>query len=88
MNQQSEYKRVENTQSEKKKGPPGQHQAYQHPHDRGTKRREWARVWKPTEEIMTGNFPNQAKEIDIWVQEAQRVPDKMNPKRPVSRQHN
>ena len=35
--------------------------------------------------IMTENFPNLVKEIDIQVQEAQRVPNKMNPKRPTPR---
>ena len=34
---------------------------------------------------MTENFPNLVKEIDIQVQEAQRVPNKMNPKRPTPR---
>ena len=33
------------------------------------------------EKIMKENFPNLAKEIDIQVQEAQRVPDKSDPKR-------
>ena len=32
-----------------------------------------------------GNFPNLVKEVDIQVQEAQRVPNKMNPKRPTPR---
>ena len=34
---------------------------------------------------MTENFPNLVKEIDIHVQEAQRVPNKMKIKRPTSR---
>ena len=33
------------------------------------------------EKIMTENFPNLVKKIDIQVQEAQRVPNKMNQKR-------
>ena len=33
------------------------------------------------EKIMEENFPNLAKEIDIQVQEAQRVPNKSDPKR-------
>ena len=37
------------------------------------------------EEIMAENFPNLAQETDIQVQEAQRVPNKMNPKRPTPR---
>ena len=31
--------------------------------------------------MMTGNFPNLVKEVDIKVQGAQRVPKQMNPKR-------
>ena len=34
---------------------------------------------------MTENFPNLVKETDIQVQEVQRVPNKMNPKRPTAR---
>ena len=37
------------------------------------------------EQIMKENFPNLVKEIDIQIQEAQRVPNKMNPKRSTSR---
>ena len=37
------------------------------------------------EKIMKENFPNLAKEIDIQVQEAQRVPNKLDPKRTTSR---
>ena len=33
------------------------------------------------EKIMKENFPNLAKEIDIQVQEAQRVPNKLDLKR-------
>ena len=36
-------------------------------------------------EKVTENFPNLVKEIDIHVQEAQRVPNKMNPKNPTPR---
>ena len=42
-------------------------------------------IENPLEKI-TENFPNLVKEIDINVQEAQRVPNKMNPKRPTPRQ--
>ena len=37
------------------------------------------------EKIMTENFPNLVKELGIQVQEAQRVRNKMNPKRPTPR---
>ena len=37
------------------------------------------------EKIMKENFPNLVKEIDKQVQEAQRVPNKMDAKRPTPR---
>ena len=36
-------------------------------------------------EILTENFPNLVKEKDIQVQEAQRVPNKLDTKRPTPR---
>ena len=38
------------------------------------------------EKIMKENFPNLAKEIDIQVQEAQRIPNNLDPKRATPRQ--
>ena len=40
------------------------------------------------EKIMKETFPNLVKEIDMQVQEAQRVPNKMDAKRPTPRHHN
>lgn len=37
------------------------------------------------EKLMTENFPNLVKEINIEVQEMHRVPNKMNPKNPTAR---
>ena len=37
------------------------------------------------EKIMKENFPNLAKEIEIQVQETQRVPNKLDPKRATPR---
>ena len=37
------------------------------------------------DKIMKENFPNLAKEIDIQVQEAQRVPNTLDPKRTTPR---
>ena len=37
------------------------------------------------EEIIAENFPNVKKETYIQVQKAQRVPNKMNPNRPIPR---
>ena len=39
------------------------------------------------EKIMKENFPNLVKEIDIQVQEAQRVPNKLDPKRTTPKTH-
>ena len=46
---------------------------------------ERARSQKLFEEIMTENFSNFAKEIDLPAQEAQKVPNKMNPNRTIPR---
>ena len=37
------------------------------------------------EELMAKSFPNQRKETDIHMQEAQRVPSKVNPNRSTPR---
>ena len=37
------------------------------------------------ERIMKENFPNLVKEMDMQVQEAQRIPNKMDTKRPTPR---
>ena len=37
------------------------------------------------EKIIKENFPNLVKEIDVQVQEAQRVPNKLDPKRTTPR---
>ena len=55
-------------------------------HYRGARRRrERARIENLFEKIMKENFPNLVKQIDMQVQEAQKVPNKMNPKRPTPR---
>ena len=38
------------------------------------------------EKIMTENFPNLVKKKDTDVQEVQRIPNKMKPKKPTPRQ--
>ena len=38
-----------------------------------------------SEEIMTKNFPNMVKKNDIQVQKSERVPNKLDPKRPTWR---
>ena len=52
----------------------------------GAKRRRESKKLKTyLKKIITENFPNLVKEIDIQVLEAQRVPNKMNPRRPTLR---
>ena len=43
------------------------------------------RIGNLSEEIMTKNFPNLVKEKVTQVQEAQRVPNKLDPKKPTLR---
>ena len=43
------------------------------------------RIKNPFEEIMNENFPNLVKEKDTQVQEAQRISNKLDPKRPIPR---
>ena len=56
---------------------------FQHPNHRGAKgEEEEQEIENLFEQIMTDNFPNLAKEIDFQeVQEAQRVPKKLDPRR-------
>ena len=92
-----EHKEAKNNQSEqveKKnsykwgqcKQPLGQHQAVQRSHHRGArgegKEQEIRNLF---EKIMKENFPNLVKEIDVQVHETQKVPDKMDAKRPTPR---
>ena len=52
----------------------------QHPNHRDVSRRR-GEIEKLFEEIIKENFPDLVKEIDIQVQEAQRVPNKLDPNR-------
>ena len=71
--------------------PLGQLHTYQHSH-RGSARRRRERerereqgIENIFEKIMTENFPNMEKKLDIHVQEVQGIPNKTNPKRPTPR---
>ena len=65
----------------------GQPEILKYQNYRGARRRRTtARNWKLIWTIMKENFPNLAKEIDFQeVQEAQRVPKKLDPKRNTPR---
>ena len=60
---------------------------FQHPNHSGARRRrEEQKIENLFEQIMKENFPNLAKEIDFReVQEAQRVPKKLDPMRNTPR---
>ena len=60
---------------------------FQHPNHRGARRRrEGQEIENLLENIMKENFPNLAKEIDFQeVQEAQRIPKKLDPRRNTPR---
>ena len=57
----------------------------QHLNHRGARRREEQEIENLFQKIMKENFPNLAKEIDIQVQEAKRIPNKLDPKRTTQR---
>ena len=79
---------MESTQAEKQKEKRirqikrslGQQWANKHSHSRGPRKRKEKGIENWFEDI-TANFPNLRREIDIQVQEAQRVHNKMNPRR-------
>ena len=54
---------------------------HQHLCDKGPRRRREKGPEKIFEEIIAENFPNMGKEIVNQVQEAQRVPGRINPRR-------
>ena len=57
----------------------------QHSHSRGARRKREKGPEKILEEIIVENFPNMGKEIATQVQEAQRVPGSLNPRRNTPR---
>ena len=63
------------------KRPPGQHWTHKHSHYRGPRRRREREPEKIFEEIIVENFPNIGKEIATQVQEVERVPGRINPRR-------
>ena len=58
---------------------------HQHSHYRGPRRRREKGPEKILEETIAENFPKMGKEIVNQVQEAQRVPDRINPSRNTPR---
>ena len=58
---------------------------HQHSHYRGPRRRREKGPEKILEETIVENFPKMGKEIVNQVQEAQRVPDRINPRRNTPR---
>ena len=58
---------------------------HQHPYYRGARRRREEETEKIFEEIIDENFPNMGKESLTQIQEAQRVPYKITPRRNTPR---
>ena len=58
---------------------------FQHLNNRDAREEEEQEIENLFEKIMKENSPNLAKEIDIQVQEAQRIPNKLDPKRATPR---
>ena len=58
---------------------------HQHLHYWGTRKRKEKRPEKILEEIIAENFSNMGKEIIDQVQEVQRVPGRINPRRNTPR---
>ena len=59
---------------------------YQHSNHRGARREQKEQeIENLFEKIVIENFPYLVKERDMQVQEVQRVPNKMNAKRPTPR---
>ena len=58
---------------------------HQHSHYRGPRRRRQKGPEKLFEKITFKNFPNMGKEIATQVQEAQRVPGRIDPRRNMLR---
>ena len=58
---------------------------HQHSHYRGPRRRRQKGPEKLFEKITFENFPNMGKEIATQVQEAQRVPGRIDPRRNMLR---
>ena len=59
-----------------------QHSNYRDPRRRRVKKKGYEKIF---EEIIAENFPNMEKEIVNQVQEAQRVPYRINPRRNMPR---
>ena len=58
---------------------------HQHPHYSGPRRKGEKGLEKIFKEIIAENFPNMRKEIVTQVQEVQRVPHRINPRRNMPR---
>ena len=65
--------------------PLGQLQTYQHLNHRAAREVKEQEIDDLFEKIMKEHFPNLVKEIDMQVQGAQRIPNKMDTKRTTPR---
>ena len=84
-NQDNKKKKKNPKKQRKYKQPLGQLQEVQQLHDRGAREEKEQEIGNLFEKIMKEKFPNSVKELDMQVLEAQRVPNRMDAKRPTPR---
>ena len=73
--------KIMKTAEDSLKRPLGPYQMHQHSNYRGPRRREKERVWEKFWRHYSWKFPNMEKEIVNQIQEAQRDPYRINPRR-------
>ena len=79
---QNTVKRIKRTEDSHRERPLGQYHMHQHSNYRVPEEEEKKKGYeKNFEDIIAENFPNMEKEIVNQVQEAQRVPYRINPRR-------
>ena len=84
--EQNKVKRMKRTEDSLRDLWEGQYQMHQHFNSRGPSEEEKKKGYeKFFEEIIVENFPNLEKEIVNQVQETQRVPYRINPRRNTPR---
>ena len=78
-------KKKESKEKRTTSGPLGQCKTPQHSNHRSPRRRRQKVHEKILQEIIAENFPKMGKEIATQVQETQRVPNRINPRRNTPR---
>ena len=83
---QNKVKRIKRTEANHRERPLGQYQMHQYSNYRGPRRRrEKKKIWEHFWRDYSWKFPQHEKDIVNQVQEAQRVPYRINPRRNTPR---